>query len=197
MGNKLYVGGLPYAATESQLNDLFSAHGTVESARVITDKFTGQSRGFGFVEMSTEEEAKAAITALNGSDMGGRQLTVNEAKPQESRSGGGGRTLRRRRPRRTKSLLSEERHRLGSEGARIRCAPSFLTPPCHSFVEFCLTTPSAALVLLFFSRRRVLALVSVLFDAEAGVTLSLAESTPGDDPTPTPDCAPGSASPAL
>ncbi|CAE6788960.1 RNA recognition motif domain-containing protein [Nitrospira defluvii] len=90
MGTKLYVGGLPYAATESQLNDLFSAHGTVESARVITDKFTGQSRGFGFVEMSTEDEAKAAITALNGSDMGGRQLTVNEAKPQESRSGGGG-----------------------------------------------------------------------------------------------------------
>jgi len=97
MGTKLYVGGLPYAATESQLSDLFSAHGTVESARVITDKFrvitdkfTGQSRGFGFVEMSTEDEAKAAITALNGSDMGGRQLTVNEAKPQESRSGGGG-----------------------------------------------------------------------------------------------------------
>jgi RNA recognition motif-containing protein len=90
MGNKLYVGGLPYAATESQLNDLFSAHGTVESARVITDKFTGQSRGFGFVEMSTAEEAKAAITALNGSDMDGRQLTVNEAKPQEARSGGGG-----------------------------------------------------------------------------------------------------------
>ena len=79
MGTKLYVGGLPYAATESQLSNLFSTHGTVESARVITDKFTGQSRGFGFVEMSTAEEAKAAITALNGSDMDGRQLTVNEA----------------------------------------------------------------------------------------------------------------------
>ena len=90
MGTKLYVGGLPYAATESQLSNLFSAHGTVESGRVITDKFTGQSRGFGFVEMSTAEEAKAAITALNGSDMDGRQLTVNEAKPQEARSGGGG-----------------------------------------------------------------------------------------------------------
>ena len=86
MGTKLYVGGLPYAATESQLSNLFSAHGTVESARVITDKFTGQSRGFGFVEMSTAEEAKAAITALNGSDMDGRQLTVNEAKPQEARA---------------------------------------------------------------------------------------------------------------
>lgn len=90
MGSKIYVGGLPYAATEQQLSELFAAHGAVESARVITDKFTGQSRGFGFVEMSTAEEAKAAITALNGSDMDGRQLTVNEAKPQEARSGGGG-----------------------------------------------------------------------------------------------------------
>ena len=93
MGNKLYVGGLPYAATESQLNDLFSAHGTVESARVITDKFTGQSRGFGFVEMSGDSEAQAAINALNGTQFGGRTLTVNEARPQEPRSGGGGRGM--------------------------------------------------------------------------------------------------------
>jgi RNA recognition motif-containing protein len=90
MGSKIYVGGLPYSATESQLNDLFAVHGAVESARVITDKFTGQSRGFGFVEMSSAEEAKAAITALNGTQMDGRTLTVNEAKPQEPRSGGGG-----------------------------------------------------------------------------------------------------------
>ena len=90
MGSKLYVGGLPYSATESQLTSLFAEHGTVESARVIADKFTGQSRGFGFVEMSTAEEAKAAITALNGSRMDGRSLTVNEAKPMEPRSGGGG-----------------------------------------------------------------------------------------------------------
>ena len=90
MGSKLYVGGLPYSATESQLTGLFAEHGTVESARVIADKFTGQSRGFGFVEMSTAEEAKAAITALNGSQMDGRSLTVNEAKPMEPRSGGGG-----------------------------------------------------------------------------------------------------------
>jgi RNA recognition motif-containing protein len=90
MGSKLYVGGLPYSATESQLTSLFAEHGTVESARVIADKFTGQSRGFGFVEMSTDEEAKAAITALNGSQMDGRSLTVNEAKPMEPRSGGGG-----------------------------------------------------------------------------------------------------------
>lgn len=88
MGSKIYVGGLPYSATELQLNDLFAQHGTVESARVITDKFTGQSRGFGFVEMSTAEEASAAIAALNGTQMDGRTLTVNEAKPQESRSGG-------------------------------------------------------------------------------------------------------------
>ncbi|MBM4132289.1 MAG: RNA-binding protein [Nitrospira sp.] len=90
MGSKIYVGGLPYSATESQLNDLFAVHGAVESARVITDKFTGQSRGFGFVEMSTAEEAKAAITALHGTQMDGRTLTVNEAKPQEPRTGGGG-----------------------------------------------------------------------------------------------------------
>ena len=90
MGSKLYVGGLPYSTTEQQLSDLFAAHGTVASAKIIADKFTGQSRGFGFVEMSSDSEAKAAIAALNGSDMGGRSLTVNEAKPMEQRSGGGG-----------------------------------------------------------------------------------------------------------
>ena len=90
MGSKIYVGGLPYAATEPQLNDLFAVHGTVESARVIMDKFTGQSRGFGFVEMATAQEAQAAISALNGTQMDGRTLTVNEAKPQEPRTGGGG-----------------------------------------------------------------------------------------------------------
>jgi RNA recognition motif-containing protein len=90
MGSKLYVGGLPYSATEQQLTELFAPHGTVESARIITDKFTGQSRGFGFVEMATEEEAKKAIAALNATEMGGRTLTVNEAKPQEPRTGGGG-----------------------------------------------------------------------------------------------------------
>ena len=90
MGSKIYVGGLPYSATEQQLSDLFAAHGAVASARIITDKFTGQSRGFGFVEMSSDAEAQAAITALNGSEMGGRTLTVNEARPQEPRTGGGG-----------------------------------------------------------------------------------------------------------
>ena len=90
MGSKIYVGGLPYSATEQQMNELFGAHGSVASVRIITDKFTGQSKGFGFVEMSSDAEAQAAITALNGSEMGGRTLTVNEAKPMEPRSGGGG-----------------------------------------------------------------------------------------------------------
>jgi len=90
MGTKLYVGGLPYSTTEQQLSELFSQQGSVTSAKVITDKFTGQSRGFGFVEMATGEEAQKAITALNGTEMGGRTITVNEARPQEKRSGGGG-----------------------------------------------------------------------------------------------------------
>jgi len=88
--NKLYVGGLPYEITDDRLQELFSAHGTVESARVITDRMTGRSRGFGFVEMSSQEEAQQAIDKLNGTDLEGRSLTVNEAKPKEQRSGGGG-----------------------------------------------------------------------------------------------------------
>ena len=90
MSSKIYVGGLPYATTDQQLQEIFSAHGNVESARVITDKFTGRSRGFGFVEMSSSEEAQKAIQALNGTDLDGRNLTVNEARPQEKRSGFGG-----------------------------------------------------------------------------------------------------------
>ncbi|HIA15085.1 MAG TPA: RNA-binding protein [Nitrospirales bacterium] len=90
MGSKIYVGGLPYSASEEQLSELFSVHGAVDSARIITDKYTGQSRGFGFVEMTSDSEAKTAIDALNGTQMDGRTLTVNEARPQEPRSGGGG-----------------------------------------------------------------------------------------------------------
>ncbi|MGH7773864.1 MAG: RNA recognition motif domain-containing protein [Candidatus Binatia bacterium] len=90
MSNKLYVGGLPYSVTEGQLQEIFAVHGTVESARVIADKFTGQSRGFGFVEMSSGSEAQKAIEALNGSQLDGRTLVVNEARPQERRDGGGG-----------------------------------------------------------------------------------------------------------
>ena len=89
MGSKIYVGGLPYSTTEQELSDLFGAHGAVQSARIITDKFTGKSRGFGFVEMATAEEAQKAITALHATQLGGRTLTVNEARPQEPRSGGG------------------------------------------------------------------------------------------------------------
>ena len=90
MSSKIYVGGLPYATTDAQLQDLFSTHGQVESARVITDKFTGRSRGFGFVEMASSDEAQKAIQALNGTDFEGRNLTVNEARPQERRAGGFG-----------------------------------------------------------------------------------------------------------
>jgi len=88
MNNKLYVGGLPYSVTEGQLQDIFASHGTVESARVITDKVTGQSRGFGFVEMSSGGEAQKAAQALNGTQLEGRTLVVNEAKPMASRNGG-------------------------------------------------------------------------------------------------------------
>ncbi len=90
MNNKLYVGGLPYAVTDAKLQEIFSAHGTVESARVIADKFTGQSRGFGFVEMSSGSEAQTAISSLNNTEYDGRSLVVNEAKPQAPRDGGGG-----------------------------------------------------------------------------------------------------------
>ena len=90
MGTKLYVGSLPYSTTEQQLSELFSPHGTVTSAKVITDRYTGQSRGFGFVEMATAEEAQKAIAALNGTPLGGRTLVVNEARPQEKRPYGGG-----------------------------------------------------------------------------------------------------------
>ncbi len=87
---KLYVGGLPYQVAEDTLREIFSAHGTVESAVVISDRMTGRSKGFGFVEMSSQEEAQAAIDKLNGTDLEGRNITVNEAKPREPRSGGGG-----------------------------------------------------------------------------------------------------------
>jgi len=90
MGKKLYVGNMSYDVDSSALEQLFSAHGTVESAQVITDRDTGRSKGFGFVEMSTDAEAQAAIAAINGQEHGGRALTVNEAKPKESRGGGGG-----------------------------------------------------------------------------------------------------------
>ena len=85
MGSKLYVGGLPYSVTEGRLQEVFSTHGTVESANVISDKFTGQSRGFGFVEMSSGSEAQSAIAPLNGTQLDCRTLTVNEAKPMAKR----------------------------------------------------------------------------------------------------------------
>ena len=90
MGRKIYVGNLSYNTTESELESLFGAHGSVQSAQIISDKMTGRSKGFGFVEMGTDEEAQAAIAALNGQEVDGRTLTVNEAKPKEDRPRGGG-----------------------------------------------------------------------------------------------------------
>jgi RNA recognition motif-containing protein len=92
MGKKLYAGNLGYGVTDGDLSKLFETHGTVESARVIMDRDTGRSKGFGFVEMQTDQEAQTAIAALNGQDMDGRSLTVNEARPKTegSRGGNGG-----------------------------------------------------------------------------------------------------------
>ena len=90
MGTRLYVGNLSYQVDSSELQQLFAQHGTVNSAEVISDRLTGRSKGFGFVEMGTDDEAQAAIAALNGMDHGGRALTVNEAKPREERPRGGG-----------------------------------------------------------------------------------------------------------
>jgi RNA recognition motif-containing protein len=92
MGKKLYVGNLSYEVDSSALEQLFTPHGTVTSAQIISDRETGRSKGFGFVEMGSDQEAQAASNALNGKDHGGRALTVNEAKPRENRapSGGGG-----------------------------------------------------------------------------------------------------------
>ena len=90
MGRKLYVGNLGYDVTGTDLEQLFAEHGTVESATVINDRDTGRSKGFGFVEMGSDSEAGAAITALDGKDFGGRTIKVNEAKPRATTGGGGG-----------------------------------------------------------------------------------------------------------
>jgi RNA recognition motif-containing protein len=101
MGRKLYVGNLPYEIGEAELQELFAQAGSVESVRVMRDQATGRARGFAFVEMSTDEDAQQAISAMNGTQVGGRNLTVNEARPQAARGGGGfgGGGGRRREPR--------------------------------------------------------------------------------------------------
>ena len=90
MGKKLYVGNLSYDVDASALEQMFAPFGTVQSAQVINDRETGRSKGFGFVEMGSDAEAQAAIAGMSGKQMGGRSLTVNEAKPKEDRGGGGG-----------------------------------------------------------------------------------------------------------
>ena len=90
VATKLYVGNLPFGISSTDLERVFQAHGTVQSAQIIEDRDTGRSRGFGFVEMSNDREAQDAIQALNGQDFNGRELTVNEARPREDRRGGGG-----------------------------------------------------------------------------------------------------------
>ena len=91
MGRRLYVGNLPYSATEQDLSEKFAACGTVESVKLISDRDTGRSKGFGFIEMASDSEAQSAIEKLNSTDYDGRPMKVNEAKPQEKRSRGGGR----------------------------------------------------------------------------------------------------------
>jgi RNA recognition motif-containing protein len=91
MGRKLYVGNLTYGVTDESLQEMFAPFGTVQSAQIIMDRDTGRSKGFGFVEMGSDQEAQAAIAAMNGKEVDGRTLTVNEARPKEDRGGGGGR----------------------------------------------------------------------------------------------------------
>ena len=90
MGKKIYVGNLPFSATNESLNDLFAQFGGVDSSKIVMDRDTGRSKGFGFVEMSSDDDAQSAIDKLNGSDVGGRSLVVNEARPMEPRTGGFG-----------------------------------------------------------------------------------------------------------
>ena len=90
MGKKIYVGNLPFSATNESLSEMFSSYGQVDSSKIVTDRDTGRSKGFGFVEMSDSAAADSAIEKLNGSDLGGRSLTVNEARPMEPRTGGFG-----------------------------------------------------------------------------------------------------------
>ena len=90
MSKRIYVGGLPFSTTEAEMNTLFATYGAVTSAKLITDRESGQSRGFGFIEMPNDAEAATAMEKLNGSDYGGRKLTINEARPMEARSSGGG-----------------------------------------------------------------------------------------------------------
>src|SRR2546426_1029985 len=132
MGTKLYVGGLPYSSTEQQLQELFSQQGSVTSVKIITDRYTGQSRGFGFVEMATSEAAQKAITALNGTQLDGRTLTVNEAKPQEKRTGAGDQGGRRRMGKTpTSPACDRDRKNLSSKPCPSSCDSARLSSRLH------------------------------------------------------------------
>lgn len=96
MAKKLFVGNLPYETNDQSLADMFASIGTVSSANIITDRFSGRSRGFGFVEMENDDEADKAVQEMNGKDMNGRAIVVNEARPREERPAGGGRDRDRR-----------------------------------------------------------------------------------------------------
>ena len=119
MNKKLYVGGLSYSVTDSQLRDMFTSHGTVESAKVVTDRDSDRSRGFGFVEMGTQEEAEKAIAALNGTQQDGRSLTVNISKPREDRPARRRRRRRRLQPRPV--LRTPDRQKRGQVGPLFYC----------------------------------------------------------------------------
>ena len=126
MGKKLYVGNLAYSVGDGDLQRLFEAHGSVVSAQVIMDRDTGRSKGFGFVEMGSDAEAQAAIAAMNGTEVEGRPLTVNEARPKPEGGGGaaaaagGGRRRRRRRPGRLRRRRERRRRRRWRWGRRRR-----------------------------------------------------------------------------
>ena len=138
MGKKLHVGNLGYAVSDNDLVKMFETHGTVESAQIIQDRETGRSKGFGFVEMKTDQEAQAAIAALNGKDADGRALTVNEAKPRSEggKGGAGGRGAHRPALRRLATPLRRLARRPGRLGARrggdARRRPRVRRPPARA-----------------------------------------------------------------
>ena len=136
MAKRIYVGGLPYSTTDQDLEDMFSKSGQVNSATVVSDRYSGQSKGFGFVEMENEADADKAINALNGTMMGGRSLTVNEAKPREGSSSHGRRRWRlRRRRRRPRPLVVSQFERFRPRLQSLQPGPIPFTSSLLSLVQ--------------------------------------------------------------